>query len=215
MPEKTTSKKRVATLAGSEDRFHFERVFLADGHTYVAGVDEVGVGCLAGPVVAAAVILPLEGFPPDIDDSKRVSEKRRGPLAEAIRRCAVSWSVAFATAEEIDTLNILRAAHLAMERAVNALTPQPSALLIDGRFPLKLSFTQNALIGGDRRSFSIGAASIIAKVHRDEWMCRYDSEYPGYGFSDHKGYGSRAHREKLVALGPSPIHRKSFQWKPV
>jgi ribonuclease HII len=192
-----------------------EVALYADGYTHVVGVDEVGMGCLAGPVVAGAVVFRPNDWPVGIRDSKQLTEKRRESVAEAIRERALRWAVAHATVEEIDTLNILRAAQLAMRRAIEALGLEPEMILVDGRHALPLPFPQRPLVKGDQLSVSIGAASILAKVHRDRWMCEFDAQYPGYGLAKHKGYGSPAHRRSLVELGPSPIHRKSFRWKPV
>lgn len=185
------------------------------GFRFIAGVDEVGMGCLAGPVVAAAVILPLDRVPPGIDDSKKLSAKQREALDVAIRAEAVALSIAEASVEEIDRLNILQAARLAMRRAVGGLSVPPDYLLIDGRFPLDLPIAQQSVVKGDARSVSIGAASIVAKVYRDALMCRFDDEFPGYGFASHKGYGSASHRRSLQEKGQTPLHRKSFSWTPV
>lgn len=186
------------------------------GFRWIAGVDEVGMGCLAGPVVAAAVILPsMDKVPSGIDDSKKLSAKQREKLDLLIRDVAVAFCIGQADVEEIDSLNILQAARLAMRRAVQGLSTTPDYLLIDGRFPLDLPIPQQSVVKGDSRSYSIGAASIIAKVHRDALMCRYDAEFPGYGFASHKGYGSASHRRSLMEKGQTPLHRKSFSWTPV
>ncbi len=177
--------------------------------TGIAGVDEVGRGPLAGPVAAAAVILaePISG----LRDSKKLSPKRRLQLAAEIRQKAKSWAVAWATVEEIDRLNILQASLLAMQRAVLALHPAPEQVFVDGRHSPQLPYPVQALVGGDARVPAISAASILAKVARDQEMVRLDRCYPGYGFARHKGYPTAAHREALRQLGPSPIHRRSFQ----
>lgn len=192
-----------------------EVLLYADGHQTIVGVDEVGMGCLAGPVVAAAVVFHANDWPDGIRDSKQLSEKRRETLAEQIRARARAFAVAHATVEEIDSINILRAAQLAMRRAIDALALAPDMVLVDGKHALPVPFPQRPMVKGDQLSVSIGAASILAKVHRDRWMCEFDVQYPGYGLAKHKGYGSPDHRRCLTALGPSPIHRKSFQWKPV
>lgn len=192
-----------------------EIALYADGVVHVVGVDEVGMGCLAGPVVAGAVVFRPHDWPDGIRDSKQLTEKRRETLAVAIRERALACAVAHATVEEIDSINILRAAQLAMRRAIEALALEPQMVLVDGRHALPLPFPQRPLVKGDQLSVSIGAASILAKVHRDRWMCDFDVQYPGYGLARHKGYGSPDHRRCLTALGPSPIHRKSFRWKPV
>ena len=175
-----------------------------------AGVDEAGRGPLAGPVCAAAVILdparPIAG----LDDSKRLSERRRDALEPEIKARALAWAVAWASAAEIDALNILKASLLAMSRAVAALDPPPGRVLVDGnRLPV-LACPAEAIVGGDGLVAAIGAASILAKVARDRLMCRLDAEYPGYGFAVHKGYPTRAHRDALVRLGPCSEHRRSF-----
>ncbi len=186
------------------------------GYTCVAGVDEVGMGCLAGPVVAAAVIFSKgTEIPKGIDDSKVLSAKRRNELDVFIRESALAVSIAWAGVDEIDSINIYQAARLAMKRAVEKLDPLPDFLLIDGRAKVDLKVSQKSLIKGDSLSVSIGAASIVAKVYRDKWMCALDEKFPGYAFAKHKGYGSREHRLALQALGPTPLHRKSFSWTPV
>lgn len=176
----------------------------------VAGVDEVGRGPLCGPVVAAAVILnpnrPIIG----LADSKKLTVKHREALFEEICRCAIGWSVAQASVEEIDQLNILQATLLAMQRAVTGLSVQPKLALIDGnRCPI-LSMPANAIIKGDATVPSIAAASILAKVTRDRMMKELDEFYPGYDLAKHKGYPTVAHLDALNRLGPSPIHRRSF-----
>ena len=176
----------------------------------IAGVDEVGRGPLAGAVVAAAVILdpdnPIEG----LTDSKKLTEKRREILSEEIKRKALCWAFGRAEAEEIDQVNILQASLLAMSRAVENLTAQPNHCLIDGNKCPKLSCTSEAIVKGDLKIDSIGAASIIAKVERDNEMKRLDQEYPGYGLAKHKGYPTKQHLEALAELGITPIHRRSF-----
>jgi ribonuclease HII len=185
------------------------------GHRVLCGVDEVGVGCLAGPVVAAAVILNPLQIPQGITDSKLIQPRKRELLSEEIQRVAVAWAVGIAEVEEIDTINIFHAAKRAMERAVAALKVPPSVLLVDGKFPIKSDLPQKCYVKGDLKSVSIGAASIIAKVRRDTMMTDFDSKFPGYGFAKHKGYGSKFHREQLQARGSTPLHRKSFSWTPV
>jgi ribonuclease HII len=181
----------------------------ADG--LVAGVDEVGRGPLAGPVVAAAVILdpqrPLVG----LADSKKLSEKRREALAAEIRARALAWSLGRAEVEEIDRLNILQASLLAMRRAVEALDPAARLALVDGNRCPQLSCAAQAVVGGDARVPCISAASILAKVARDAEMAELDQRYPGYGLAGHKGYPTKAHLLALGTLGVSPIHRRSFR----
>ena len=175
----------------------------------MAGVDEAGRGPLAGPVVAAAVILPDHGLPDGIDDSKRLTAARRAALADAIRGCA-QVGLGVAEVGEIDRLNILAATMLAMTRAVDALGVQPAFVLVDGNRLPRWDRPARALVGGDRLSLSIAAASIIAKHERDQMMIAADRLYPGYGFAAHKGYGSAVHMAALRSLGPTPLHRTSF-----
>lgn len=176
----------------------------------IAGVDEAGRGPLAGPVSAAAVILdparPIEG----LDDSKRLSAPRREALVVRIKERALAWSVAWATVEEIDRLNILQASLLAMQRAVAALDPAPLHVLVDGNRCPAFHCSAEAVVGGDARLASIAAASILAKVARDHLMLELDGHHPGYGLAAHKGYPTRAHLEALARLGPSAVHRRSF-----
>jgi len=177
----------------------------------VAGVDEAGRGPLAGPVCAAAVILDPAKSPAGIADSKRLSAARREALARAIEDSAIAWAVAFVDVAEIDRINILQASLLAMRRALDALAVPPTLALIDGnRCPDGLSCRSQAMVGGDRTQRSIGAASILAKTARDQEMRRLDQCYPGYGFAQHKGYGTKAHIEALDRLGPCIEHRRSF-----
>lgn len=192
--------------------YDLETVQLAAGFKAVAGVDEAGRGPLAGPVVAAAVILraPLHAGLLDLDDSKRVKESRRLELAALVRQHAVAWSIAQASIAEIESLNILGATMLAMRRAVEALQPAADFVLIDGNKLPPLSAQAKAVVQGDRLSYSIAAASILAKTHRDALMAKMDQQWPQYGFARHKGYGTEAHRNALRAHGPCPEHRPSF-----
>lgn len=177
----------------------------------VAGVDEAGRGPLAGPVVAAAVILDPEAPVAGLDDSKRLSPARREALAGQIRARALAWNVAEAGVEEIDRLNILQASLLAMRRAVEGLQMRPDRVRVDGdAVPPGLVVSAEAVVGGDARVPEIAAASILAKVARDALLCRLDREHPGYGFARHKGYPTREHLAALERLGPSPAHRRSF-----
>jgi ribonuclease HII len=176
----------------------------------LAGVDEVGRGPLAGPVVAAAVILDPGFAIAGLADSKCLSEKRREQLAGEIRAHALAWALGRAEVEEIDRINILQASLLAMQRAVQALDPQPDYALIDGNRCPQLGCPAEAVIKGDARIAAISAASIIAKVARDQEMREMDACYPGYGLAGHKGYPSKAHLEALQRLGVTPIHRRSF-----
>lgn len=176
----------------------------------IAGVDEAGRGPLAGPVYAAAVILdpnnPIEG----LKDSKKLTESARVRLAKEIKERALAWSIAFVDAEEIDRINILQASLLAMQRAVAALPITPTRIIVDGNQVPYFAIPAHAIIGGDNIEPAISAASILAKVTRDEVMVAMDAQYPGYGFAGHKGYPTAAHRRVLEVLGPCAIHRKSF-----
>jgi len=188
----------------------YEQEWLAKGATFIAGVDEAGMSPLAGPVVAGAVILPAGYKLRDLDDSKKVDAETREVLAAIIKRDAIAWSAGIATVAEIETLNIYYAGLLAMRRAVENLSPVPDALLIDARKLKELAIAQQAIIGGDGKSLSIAAASIIAKTTRDGIMRTMDSRYPGYGFATHKGYGVPQHYRALEKLGHCEIHRLSF-----
>jgi ribonuclease HII len=176
----------------------------------VAGVDEAGRGPLAGPVVAGAVILDVENPVAGLKDSKCLSASRRERLFDEIQEKALAWSVAYASVEEIDSINILQATMLAMRRAVDALRPTAEYALIDGNRCPELSCPARAIIKGDSRVAAISAASILAKVTRDREMQVLDAKYPGYGLAQHKGYPSRAHIEALEMLGASPVHRRSY-----
>lgn len=190
----------------------FEKRLLRSGYRSVVGVDEVGRGAIAGPVVAAAVILDLENLPEGINDSKQLSRRERERLAVEIHACARALSVARVEPDEIDRINIHRASLLAMRLAIKALRPPIEYVLIDGKFKVPdLACPQESIIKGDSLSVSIAAASILAKVTRDGWMSEYDRQYPGYGFASHVGYGTRNHQNAVAKLGPSPIHRKTFR----
>ncbi|WP_121061431.1 ribonuclease HII [Chachezhania antarctica] len=189
----------------------FEDELLADGYTVVAGVDEVGRGPLAGPVTAAAVILDLSVLPEGLNDSKKLGPRERERLTLVLQQCA-QISVAHATVEEIDRLNILRASHLAMCRAVEGLSIAPNALLVDGSLvPRGLKMPARALVKGDARSLSIAAASIVAKTARDRIMAELAEECPGYGWETNAGYPTPAHKAALLDLGVSRHHRRSFR----
>ena len=177
-----------------------------------AGCDEAGRGCLAGPVFAAAVILP-EGYCNELlNDSKKLTEHRRDQLRTIIERDALAWAVGVVTAEEIDHINILNASFLAMHRAVDALTVRPEHLLIDGnRFKPYHDTPHTCIVKGDGKMMSIAAASILAKTHRDEFMARIHEEFPQYAWNINKGYPTKAHRAAISQYGPSPYHRKSFR----
>lgn len=190
--------------------YAFEDACRAEGYTQICGVDEAGRGPLAGPVVAGACILPSGLIIPGLDDSKKLSEKKRGLLYDTICQSALSWSIGIASVEEIDTLNILEASLLAMRRAVASLSLQPDLLLIDGNISREFSQKSRAVIGGDGICQSIAAASILAKVTRDRLCIELDHTYPLYGFAKHKGYPTKAHKLAVYQYGPCPVHRKTF-----
>lgn len=177
-----------------------------------AGCDEAGRGCLAGPVTAAAVILPPDFRNDLLNDSKQLTERQRNLLRPIIEREALAWAVAFVSPEEIDEINILRASITAMHRAIDHLTIRPEALLIDGnRFTAYHDIPHTTIVKGDGKMMSIAAASVLAKTHRDEYMCRIAEEYPQYHWLDNKGYPTKAHRAAIAEHGASPYHRMSFQ----
>lgn len=192
------------------DLWVYEREAFADGVKLVCGVDEAGRGPLAGPVCAAAVILPPELVIPGLNDSKKLTDKKRRELYDVITAEAVSYGIAFASEKEIDEINILQATFLAMARAMEKLTPQPELALIDGNRAKDFGLPVRTIVKGDSLSASIAAASILAKVTRDRLMEQYDEAYPQYGFAVHKGYGTKRHYEALREFGPSPIHRMTF-----
>lgn len=207
-------------MAGAVEinRFEFELALLARGCMPVAGVDEAGRGPLAGPVVAAAVILPEawlpSGLPPELeglDDSKKLTAAQRDRFfAQLTSRQEVRFAIAREEAGVIDQINILQATHRAMNKALAALQPSPQHVLVDGTRVKSMSHPQTALVKGDARSYSIAAASVLAKVTRDRLMQEYDRQWPAYGFAEHKGYGTPAHLAALAKHGPCPIHRRSF-----
>ena len=202
----------------SFDRFAFERAHVAHGRVRIAGVDEAGRGPLAGPVVAAAVYFPIvwirAGVPAaltGLNDSKQLSARQRERFFETLTTLPeVRYAIAEADAATIDAINILQATHQVMNAALAALVPAPEHALVDGLFVASLRWPQTALVKGDSRSFSIAAASVLAKVTRDRQMVAYDRQFPGYGFAQHKGYGTAQHLAALARLGPCPIHRRSF-----
>jgi ribonuclease HII len=188
----------------------FEQELWARGVQIVAGVDEVGMSPLAGPVAAGAVVLKVGWRAPGINDSKQLTAQARTQLSEVIRKEALAYAVAFVEPDEIDRINIYWAGLLAMQRAVQALGVEPQHLLIDARKLRELPVAQSRIVKGDERSLSIAAASIVAKCERDALMVEYDRRYPGYGFAQHKGYPVREHVAALSRLGACPIHRRSF-----
>ncbi|MDE1171966.1 MAG: ribonuclease HII [Verrucomicrobium sp.] len=197
--------------AGRPRRFHFELTLRDAGYRCVAGVDEAGRGPLAGPVVAAAVVLPINFRHPWLADSKTLDAAKRAAVAEKLMSHPdVLYAVAEASVEEIDTLNILRASLLAMSRAVGALKQQPDYVLVDGRDYPPVKLPAKAVIDGDRKVPSISAASILAKENRDATMAAWAKVHPEYGFDVHKGYATAQHRKALAVHGPCPIHRRSF-----
>lgn len=191
--------------------FEFEAAAEKRGFKFICGVDEAGRGPLAGPVCAAAVILPENAVIEGLNDSKKLSEKKREKLFEVITETAVAYSVAFAEVEEIEAVNILNATFLAMNRAINGLSVKADYALIDGnRLPEGIKIPCETVVKGDAKSASIAAASILAKVTRDRLLKEYDEKYPQYNFKKHKGYGTREHTELILKYGPCEVHRKSF-----
>ncbi len=190
--------------------WEYEQKHIQEGFNIICGVDEAGRGPLAGPVCAAAVILPCDIDIPGLNDSKKLSDKKRRELFPIICEKAVAYSIAFADHKEIDEINILQATFLAMERAINGLNIKPDFVLIDGNRTKDFGIPVETVIGGDGKSASIAAASILAKVTRDNYMMEMAEIYPNYGFEIHKGYGTKVHYASIVEHGPSPIHRISF-----
>jgi ribonuclease HII len=194
--------------------WEIEEGYFAQGYTTLCGVDEAGAGPLAGDVYAAAVILPRGLELPYLNDSKKVTPKRREVLFTQIKEVALAWAIGTATAEEIDRLDILNCRMLAMNRAIEGLSIQPQLALIDGNrnhgSQIAISVPNQTVVKGDSKSASIAAASILAKVARDHYMEELDAQYPEYAFAQHKGYGTKLHYEKLREFGPSPVHRKTF-----
>lgn len=185
--------------------------FLIDGRIE-AGCDEAGRGCLAGPVTAAAVILPPDFSEDMLNDSKQLTERQRDVLRPIIEREALAWAVAFVSPQEIDEINILKASFMAMHRAIDQLKVRPEALLIDGnRFIPYKDIKHTCIVKGDGKMMSIAAASVLAKTHRDEYMRRISAEYPQYGWDKNKGYPTRAHRAAIAQYGTTPYHRLTFQ----
>lgn len=192
------------------DWLEFEKEALAKGYKSVCGVDEAGRGPLAGPVCAAAVILPEGVIIDGVNDSKKLSEKKRESLFDVIREQALSYSIAYATVDEIEEINILNATMLAMRRAIDGLEIKADYAMIDGNKIPPLDIDAECIVKGDTKSMSIACASILAKVSRDRLLYKYAEEYPMYGFDKHKGYGTKVHREAILKYGPCPYHRKSF-----
>ena len=191
------------------DKFLYERKHLEDGKKYVAGVDEVGRGPLAGPVVCAAVIMPTNDIIDGVDDSKKLTEKKREKLYDLIKEKAVAYCIAELSESEIDQINILNAVKKCMVKAVEGLSVKPDVTLVDG-VDTNLPITAEYIVKGDLNSYTIGCASILAKVYRDRLMTEYAKEYPEYGFEKHKGYGTKAHIDKIKEIGPCKLHRRTF-----
>lgn len=194
----------------SIDMWRIEKEFANKGFSVICGVDEAGRGPLAGPVCAAAVILPFGLEIPGLNDSKKLTDKRRRELFPVIKEKALAYGIGLADHKEIDEINILQATFLAMERAISQLSIRPDLALIDGNRAKDFGIPVQTVVKGDSLSASIAAASILAKVTRDDLMLELAKHYPGYGFEIHKGYGTKAHYEKLTAYGPSEIHRMTF-----
>lgn len=190
--------------------WEIEQSYFDRGIKIICGVDEAGRGPLAGPVCAAAVILPPNAEIPGLNDSKKLSDKKRRELYPVIKEQAIAYGIAFADHSEIDEINILQATYLAMERAINQLSVKPELALIDGNRAKDFGIPVETVVHGDSLSASIAAASVLAKVTRDDYMLQMAEAYPGYDFEIHKGYGTKAHYAALTELGPCPIHRMTF-----
>ena len=199
----------------AEEKLQFERALQAKGLQYIAGVDEVGRGPLAGPVVCAAVIMPLDEdkLVVGVDDSKKLSEKKREQLAEKIKARALCYTIVEIDEKTIDEINILEATRLGMKKAIESLEIPPEVVLTDGNMTIDTHFPQHSVVHGDALSYSIGAASIIAKVYRDNMMDEFAKTYPQYGFEKNKGYGTAAHIQGIKEHGLCPIHRRTFTKK--
>ena len=199
----------------AEEKLQFEHALQAKGLQYIAGVDEVGRGPLAGPVVCAAVIMPLseDKLVVGVDDSKKLSEKKREQLAEEIKARALCYTIVEIDEKTIDEINILEATRLGMKKAIESLEIPPEVVLTDGNMTIDTHFPQHSVIHGDALSYSIGAASIIAKVYRDKMMDEFAKTYPQYGFEKNKGYGTAAHIQGIKEYGLCPIHRRTFTKK--
>ena len=199
----------------AEEKLQYERALQTEGCTLIAGVDEVGRGPLAGPVVCAAVIMPLgeEEIIVGVDDSKKLSAKKREELAELIKQRAICYTIVEVDEKQIDEINILEATKLGMKRAIEGLKIAPEVVITDGNMTLDIAIRQHSVIHGDALSYSIGAASIIAKVYRDQMMDEYAKTYPQYDLDKNKGYGTAAHIKAIKEYGLCPIHRRTFTKK--
>lgn len=193
-----------------QDMWKIEQAHFEKGVKIICGVDEAGRGPLAGPVCAAAVILPPNAEIPGLNDSKKLSDKKRRELYPVIKEKAIAYGIAFADHSEIDEINILQATYLAMERAISQLSVKPDLALIDGNRAKDFGIPVETVVHGDSLSASIAAASVLAKVTRDDYMLQMAEQYPGYDFEIHKGYGTKAHYAALTQYGPCPIHRMTF-----
>jgi len=195
------------------DKLKYERELLSRGYKYICGVDEVGRGPLAGPVVCAAVIMPFDDIIEGVDDSKKLSAKKREELASLIEKKAVALNICLVEPEKIDEINILEATKLCMKNAVEGLKIKPDFVITDGNMKLDIDMEQASIVKGDALSYTIGSASIAAKVYRDKLMDGYAGIYPQYGFEKHKGYGTSAHIDAIKTNGLCPVHRRSFTKK--
>lgn len=195
------------------DKFLYESQLAERGFKYVCGVDEVGRGPLAGPVVCAAVIMRADSIVEGVDDSKKLTAKKREKLSALIKQNAIAWATCRVEPQTIDEINILQATRLCMKNAVESLSVRPDFVLTDGNMTLDISIPQQSVVGGDAACYSIGAASIIAKVYRDEVMDEYAAQYPAYAFEKNKGYGTAAHIAAIKECGICPVHRRSFTTK--
>ena len=203
--EKQNEYNRVMAL------YHHEKQFSERGYQYIAGIDEAGRGPLAGPLVVAGVILPLDAFLPRLNDSKKLTVNQREKLYDEIYNTAIAVNYAVISVEEIDRINILQATLQGMSQVASALEPKVQAVMIDGPRGPQLSVPSRCIIGGDGLSASIAAASIVAKVVRDRLMIQLDQEFPAYGFAQHKGYGTKQHLAAIEHFGACPLHRRSFE----
>lgn len=192
------------------DKLVHERALVKEGYKYICGVDEVGRGPLAGPVVCAAVIMPLDDIIEGVDDSKKLTAKKRETLSEIIRKKAIALSICRIEPQIIDEINILQATRLCMKNAIESLEIKPDFVITDGNMTLDIDIPQKSIVKGDLLSYTIGAASIVAKQYRDKIMEQYDEVYPAYAFAHNKGYGTKAHIQGIIEAGICPVHRKSF-----
>ncbi len=206
------SESRSWTGVTTNDRLFHERRLRGEGFTRIAGIDEAGRGPLAGPVVAAAVILPIDNVVPDVNDSKQLTDEKRRTLLEELRKKASSIGLGIVWEKDIDRINILQAALRAMSMAVGNLWEAADYVLVDGNRGPELTIPSLTIVAGDETCYSIAAASIIAKVARDDIMIEFDRVFPEYGFASHKGYSTEEHRAAIQRHGPCPIHRRSFNW---